>query len=349
MGKGIFTPSSFGEQKNSLSILSHWRIDPILKTGIPSPRMKRFRDLSTHLKMKFGGKVFKISLSAETTCPNIDGSLATGGCNYCNDAAFAPQQFQRRSKPVALQVQEAIDYVEKRHGTERYIAYFQSFTSTYGDIDLLMEKFRAAVEHPKVVGFALSTRPDCITREWAKRLAELLSHKPGWVELGLQTADNQSLARTNRWETKEQFENGLSLLKREGIEVCAHMVIGLPGEKRHSCLKTTRYLAALPIDGIKFHNLHVVKGTALAQTWRDGNYEPLTLEEYADICADCIERIPPSIVLHRFNAHAPRHLTLAPDWSINKLGVVNAVAAELERRDSWQGKGLGWQREEIQR
>lgn len=304
--------------------------------------MKRYNDLSTHLKQKFGGKVFKISLSAETTCPNIDGRLAKGGCNYCNDAAFAPQQFQRRSKPITLQVQEAIEYVGKRHGADRYIAYFQSFTSTYGDINELMQKFYESIEDPKVVGFALSTRPDCVTEEWANRLAELFEKKPGWVELGLQTADNQSLARTNRWETKEQFEQGLFILKRSGIEVCAHTVIGLPGEKQLASLETTRYLTALPIDGIKFHNLHVVKGTELAQTYKNGEFEPLTQEEFVAICVDCIERTSPFVVIHRFNAHAPRHLTLAPEWSINKLDVFNAIEAELNTRDSWQGKALGF-------
>lgn len=298
------------------------------------------------MKQRCGGRIFKISLTAETTCPNIDGTLAKGGCTFCNDAAYSPA-IRRRTKPVARQLAEGITYVRKRHRTSKFIAYFQSFTSTYGEREILLGKFRECLEHPDVVGFALSTRPDCLDEKWVKSLARLAKGsaegKCRWIEVGLQSASDTTLARINRWHTRKQFETAVQTLKAHGdLPVCAHIVLGLPGERRREVLETAIFLATQPIDGIKIHNLHVVKGTQLAGEFLAGRYTPLTLEEFTAWTADVLELTPPQIVIHRLNAHAPRQLTLAPEWSVNKLAIVNAVEAELKRRDSWQGKGLGF-------
>lgn len=310
--------------------------------------MKRYSDLSSFLKTKFGGRVFKVSLTAETSCPNIDGTLAHGGCTFCNDAAYSPLGIphfarERKGKPISLQLQEGIDYLKKRHKTGQCIAYFQSFTSTYGAKKELLRKFEESLEPSEVVGLALSTRPDCIDEEWALSLGKLFRRKFGWIELGLQSSNDQTLARINRWHTRWQFSQALQILKNAGdISVCAHVVIGLPGETRKEVMETARFLATQPIDGIKIHNLHVVKGTELAEEYRRGNFEPLSLERFASLAVDFLEWIQPQILIHRLNAHAPRHLTLAPDWSVNKLAIFNAVEAELARRECWQGKALGY-------
>lgn len=301
----------------------------------------RYRSLSSWLKEKFGCRVFKISLTASTTCPNIDGTLAKGGCTFCNDTSFAPTQVKRRGKPIALQLKEGMEYVRRRHSTSKFIAYFQSFTSTYGNRKELLQKFKESIEHPEVVGFALSTRPDCIDEQWAKDLQELSKEKLCWIELGLQSANDETLKRINRWHTRAQFEEGVKILKTHSdLPICAHVVLGLPGETKKDAITTAKFLSTQPIDGVKIHNLHVVKGTALAKDFLEGRYQPLTLEEYVDWTVDFLELTPPHFLIHRINAHAPRTLTLAPDWSINKLAIFNAVEKELERRDSWQGKKL---------
>src|SRR3989338_1295366 len=304
--------------------------------------MKRYNDLPAWLKNKFGCRVFKVSLSAATTCPNIDGTLATGGCTFCNDAAYAPLSTNRRTKPIKQQLVEGIEYIKRRHRTSKFISYFQSFTSTYGNMETILDKFRESLDHPEVVGFALSTRPDCIDEKWAKALSQLANGKLCWIELGLQSSNNETLRRINRWHTKEQFSEAVKMLKTNSdLPICAHAVLGLPGETKKDVLETADYLANQLIDGVKIHNLHVVKGTALAKDYLEGNYKPLTLEEYVDWTIDFLERTPPNFLIHRLNAHAPRQLTLAPDWSINKLAIFNAVEKEMEKRDTWQGKGLG--------
>lgn len=304
--------------------------------------MKRYRDLNSWLKEKTGGRVFKVSLSAGTTCPNIDGTLATGGCTFCNDASYSPNTGPRKSKPIPQQLAEGIEYIRKRHRSPKFISYFQSFTSTYGDREVLLDKFRASLDHPEVVGFALSTRPDCIDEKWAKELTEIGRGKLCWIEFGLQTAKNETLKRINRAHTVEQFGEAVQMWKKNSDwPICAHVVVGLPGETKEDVLNTARYLAFQPIDAIKIHNLHVVKGTALAKEYLEGNYKPLTLEEYVDWTISFLELTPPQMIIHRLNAHAPRQLTLAPEWSVNKLAVFNAVEKEMERRESWQGKALG--------
>lgn len=294
------------------------------------------------MKQRFGERIFKVSLTAETTCPNIDGTLAKGGCTFCNDAAYSPAT-KRRTKPIARQLAEGIAYVRKRHHISKFVAYFQSFTSTYGERETVLGKFRESLSHPEVIGFALSTRPDCLDEKWVKSLGRLAKGKLCWLELGLQSANDATLARINRWHTRKQFEAAVQMIKAHSdLAVCAHTVLGLPGEKRREILDTAIFLATQPIDGIKIHNLHVVKGTQLAEEFLAGRYAPLTLEEFAAWTVDALERTPPRIVIHRLNAHAPRHLTLAPEWSVNKLAIFNAVEAELKRRDSWQGKALGF-------
>ncbi|MDZ4224493.1 MAG: TIGR01212 family radical SAM protein, partial [bacterium] len=289
--------------------------------------MKRYRDLSSWLKEKYGSKVYKVSLTAATTCPNLDGTLAKGGCSFCNDAAYSPLALakNRRGQSIATQLKEGIAYVKKRHRTPKFISYFQSFTSTYGDKKILLEKFKESLDHPDVVGLALSTRPDCIDEAWIESLLKFGKNKICWIELGLQSANDAVLAKINRWHTRRQFSEAMKILSRYPIPVCAHAVLGLPGETRKDVLETARYLATQPIHGIKIHNLHVVKGTTLANEYQRGEYTPLDLETFVDWGVDFLEQTPPHLLVHRLNAHAPRDLTLAPDWSVNKLGVFNAV------------------------
>jgi len=306
-------------------------------------KIKRYSDLSSWLKRQFDCRVFKVSLSAVTTCPNIDGSVASGGCTFCNDVSYAPNSTGRRSKTISEQLEEGIKYIQKRHRAAKFISYFQSFTSTHGDPKSLLSKFKESLDHPDVVGFALSTRPDSIDADWAVKLQELSEGKLCWIEMGLQTSNDATLSRVNRWHTRWQFGEALRIWKKHSsIPVCAHVVLGLPGETREDILETAHYLATQPIDGVKIHNLHVVKGTVLAEDYQKGIYKPPTLEKYADWVVDFVEHIPPHLLVHRMNAHAPRQLTLAPEWSVNKLGVVNAVEEALEQRNSWQGKALGF-------
>jgi hypothetical protein len=237
-----------------------------------------------------------------------------------------------------------MEYIKKRHGATKFISYFQSGTNTYAPVEKLRPLFFSAIDHPDVVGLAIGTRPDCVTSTHLELLEEL-SHKTMlWVELGLQSAHDKTLALLNRGHTVSDFANAVRFLKQKNITVVAHVILGLPGETMKEMIETAAFLNELHIDGLKLHNLHVLKGTVLEGWYEEGNLKLPDLAAYASWVVDFLEHLDPSIVIHRVNGHAPRHLTVAPQWSINKLAIFNAVEEELERRDTWQGKKLKGER-----
>jgi radical SAM protein (TIGR01212 family) len=302
-----------------------------------SKYFERYNALNQFLKDKFGVKVYKVSLHGFFSCPNRDGTKGLGGCIYCNPESNLPSR--ACNKPVKTQLLEGIDGVKKRHHADKFISYFQHYSNTYRDAKELRRLYLEALDHPDVVGLAVSTRPDCIDDGVLKLLEELNGKTYLWVELGLQSAHDGTLKFLNRHHTIADFTRAIGRLRASGILTCAHVILGLPGETRADMMDTIDFLVAEKIGGIKIHNLHVLKDTPLAKMYAEGAVKTLSLEDYACLVVDCLERLPKEVLIHRFNSHSPRWMTVAPEWSINKLGTMNAVHDELLRRDSWQGKG----------
>ncbi len=304
----------------------------------------RYNAINEVLKKRFGCKVFKVSLESGLSCPNRDGTVGRNGCAFCSEASYLTAVDAGKTvlpeKSIMEALAEGIEYVRRRHGAAKFISYFQSGTNTYGPAEKLRPIFEASIDHPDVVGLAIGTRPDCIAMEHANLLEELSKKTMLWVELGLQSAKNAILKLINRGHTVEDFSKAAGILRTKNISVVAHVILGLPGESLDDMLKTAEFLNNEGVDGVKIHNLHVLKGTKLEKLYNDGKVEVPDLETYAGWVASFLERLKPSIVVHRVNGHAPRNITVAPEWSVNKLAIFNAVERELDRRNSRQGHCL---------
>lgn len=304
-----------------------------------SPHL-RYNSFNEVLKKQFGSKVYRFTLNSGLSCPNIDGTRAKGGCYFCNDDYLLAKSWHKQ-QPLDAQVEYGINYVRERHpNTSKFLAYFQNGTNTHAPVDFLRRIFTESLKRPEVVGLLISTRPDCLGDDVLDLLSELNEATYLWVELGLQSHQNHILEKINRAHTVEEFCEATEKLHKRGINNCVHMILGMPDESPDEMLEGATFLNALPINGIKIHNMFVTRFTALEKWYRDGLYQTMTLDEYAKVCVDYLECLRPDIVIHRLNAHAPERLTVAPEWSINKLGTLNAIHDELIRRDSRQG--LKW-------
>jgi radical SAM protein (TIGR01212 family) len=306
----------------------------------------RYRKLNTFLRGTFGTKVYRVGLRGGFTCPNRDGSKGRGGCVFCNPASSEPLGHVPGT-PLSEQLPSGVDYIRRRHGARKVIAFLSDYTATYAGVGELESLYREAISHPAVVGLALSTRPDCLPEEVLDLLERIARETFLWVELGIQSAHDRTLRWIRRHHTVEDSRRAVGALRERGVAVSAHVILGLPGESAEQMLATARFIGETGVHGVKIHNLHVVRGTELANAYHRGDYRPLELPEYADLAVRFLEQLPPSVIIQRLSGEAPRRLTVAPEWSVNKLGVMNAIERELTRRDSWQGMGLGHGREEL--
>ena len=300
---------------------------------------KRYNSINTWLKENFGGRVYKVSLESGCSCPNRDGTIDTQGCIFCNLSSYNPATASngRKELPsVTLQLEEGLDYVRKRHQADKVIAYFQRGSNTHAPASVLESIFREAASHPSVAGLAISTRPDCISEEHInlfRNLPKLL-----WVELGLQSAHNNTLTLINRGHNAEQFADTCRALAAASIPVCAHVILGLPHETPEMMIETAKFLNEQKVWGVKIHNLHVLKNTKLEGLYNAGKVAIPLLSTYVDWVIAFLEVLDPSIIIHRVNSHSPRDLTHAPEWSINKLEILNEMEKQMEKRNTWQGK-----------
>ena len=295
-----------------------------------------WNDLGSHLKAVYGTKVYKLSLSSGCTCPNRDGTLGSRGCIFCDGAgAFAA------AGDIRQQLAAAKGRVAAKAGANaRYIAYFQSFTNTYGPVDRLRQLYRAALEPEEVVALSIATRPDCLGPQVLELLTELRAIKPVWVELGLQTIHPASAAYIRRGYELPVFDRAVADLRALGATVVVHQILGLPGEDREMMLETARYIGHSGAEGIKFHLLHVLRGTDLAAEWQAGRVELPELEEYIDLLEDCVRSIPREMVIHRLTGDGAKRELLAPLWSGDKKRVLNAIHAAFLRDDVEQGSAF---------
>jgi hypothetical protein len=291
------------------------------------------------LLAKYGERVHKIALDAGFTCPNRDGSKGIGGCTFCNNASFSPND--RKSAPLTEQLDSGRRGIARCTRAKKYLAYFQAYTNTYADVQSLRALYDQALALDGMIGLSVGTRPDCVPRAVLELLAEYRDRgMEVWLELGLQSAFDASLVKVNRGHGLKEYIQTSVAARHFGIPVCTHLIVGLPGEDGWYARETLDIVLDIGTEGLKLHPLHVVKGTQLANQWRRGEYHPLPLEDYVRIAADLIERTPWDVVYHRITGTAPAKLLLAPAWCSQKWPVVNAVVAELERRGTRQGSNI---------
>lgn len=297
---------------------------------------KPYYSLDYYLKEHFGQKVYKVALEAGMTCPNRDGTLDTRGCIFCSNGGSG-EFAEAYTGSVTEQINRAITFLQghEKYTGKKYIAYFQSFSGTYAPVERLRHLYQEALNHPKVVALSIGTRPDCFSPAIYDLLAECNQRKPVWLELGLQTIHEKTAEFIRRGYPLSVFEDCCHELRKRNIAVIVHVILGLPGETTEDIFQTIDYLNQQNIQGIKFHLLHVLKGTDLAQFLPE--LPVYTQEEYVSVITQCIARLSPDIVIHRLTGDGPRELLLAPAWSLNKRKVLNSIAHELKIQGIYQG------------
>ena len=288
-----------------------------------------YTSLNTHYQRKFGCKVYKLSIDAGLTCPNRDGSIDTRGCIFCS--AYGGGEFaEGLCGSVAQQLEQAKRKVSAKNKNGKYIAYFQSFSNTYAPVSRLRKLYYEAIAPEEIVGLAIGTRPDCLEPEIVELLREVNEIKPVSVELGLQTIHGASARYTRRGYENEVYFDAVRRLKEAGLEVVTHIILGLPGETQEMAAQTTAAVVAAGTDGVKFHLLHVLRGTDLENDYMAGKFRCLELEEYAAWLKACLEQVPPSVVVHRITGDGAKRDLVAPLWSADKKRVLNYLKRELE-------------------
>ena len=300
---------------------------------------KRYHTFNEHLRERFGGKIFKVSLDAGFTCPNRDGTLGRGGCVYCSERGsgdFAGDQ----GLSIHNQFIEVTDRMKKKWPNAKYIAYFQAYTNTYASVAVLKEKYEEAVLQEGVVALAIATRPDCLDDDVLDLIEEYSNRVYTWVELGLQTSSDKSAKIINRGYKLVKFEEALIQLNKRNIDVVVHTIFGLPGESSSDMLKTIDYVSHKDIKGIKLHLLHLMENTPMVEIYKQKKLRFLTQEEYVDIICKTISMLPPDMVIHRLTGDSPRKLLIGPKWSLKKWEVLNAIDNKLKELDLYQGKNF---------
>jgi radical SAM protein (TIGR01212 family) len=298
---------------------------------------RRYFPFSRFLRERFGGRVWRVTVDAGFTCPNVDGTVTTGGCVYCDNRSFSPNRRLPRTD-VRSQILRGVEILGKRHAAERFIAYFQAATNTHAPVDRLRKLYDSALDHPQVVGLAVGTRPDSVPDSVLELLQEYARDRFVCLELGLQSKHDRSLDWMNRGHHFDAFVDAVGRASGRGLDLCAHVILGLPGESVDDMLETADALAELPINGVKIHNLHVVRDTPMEAMYHAGTVPMLSRDEYVAVVCDFLERLPSDMVIHRLNGDAPPDYLIAPKWCLEKPALLTAIDAELSRRDSWQGK-----------
>jgi len=297
---------------------------------------KRYYDLNTYLRSIFGCRVQKISIDAGMSCPNRDGTLSSEGCIFCNAFGSGTGAY-RKGLSVTRQILDSKQALTRRYRAKKFIAYFQSFTNTYAPVDALRRLYAEALAINDIVGLSIGTRPDCINDDILSLLENYTRNYLIWIEYGLQSAHDETLALINRGHDVKAFEKAVEATRNRGIQICAHVILGLPNETKEQMLETANYLADLGIDGIKLHLLYVVKGTALERLYLNGKYQCLAQMEYVDIVCDFLSRLPAEMVIQRLTGDPHADELAAPQWSLKKTETLNLIRQTLEDRDIRQG------------
>lgn len=291
-------------------------------------QVNRILSINKFLKDKFGEKVIKLSIDGGFTCPNRDGLKGHGGCTFCSS---------KGSGELSSSIEEQIKlYSEKWGNVKKYIAYFQSHTNTYAPVDELRKKYYDALNQDNIVGIAIATRPDCLSKEVIELLSEINEKTFLWVELGLQTSKDKTAIEINRGYLLDEYDKAISRLKKSNINFVVHLILGLPNETKKDMIESLNYVCKDKPFGIKLHMLNIVDGSQMAKTHRGYSFFN-SIEDYSDFICDLIEIIPMDITIHRLNGDAPRSILISPPWSYKKRSILNSIHKELERRNSFQG------------
>ncbi|MEX2139456.1 MAG: TIGR01212 family radical SAM protein [Pirellulales bacterium] len=296
----------------------------------------RYYHYNFFLRQRFGGRVQKVSIDAGFTCPNVDGTVARGGCTFCDNRSFSPSRRLPR-QGVSGQIDEGIRRLKWRYEVDQFLAYFQPATNTYAPVERLRPLYEAALSHPKVVGLAIGTRPDCVPDEVLDLLHEIAERTYLSVEYGMQTIHNQSLDWMNRGHHYDAFLDAVERSRGRGFEICAHVILGLPGESHDDMLATARELARLGVDAVKIHNLYAVKNTPLVEQLARGEVALMEREEYIATLVDFLELLPGATIIERISGEAPPAYFIGPTWSLDKPAIRAALEREFVRRTTWQG------------
>jgi radical SAM protein (TIGR01212 family) len=293
---------------------------------------------SFYLRHRFGVRVQKVSVDAGFTCPNVDGTVATGGCTFCDNRSFSPSRRLPRAS-IRGQIDESIRRMRLRYKNCRdFLAYFQPATNTYAPVDRLRRLYEEALAHPQVVGLVIGTRPDCVPDDVLDLIQELAAERYVAVEYGMQTMHDRSLDWMNRGHHHDAMIDAVERSRDRGFEIGTHIMVGLPGESHDDVLATAHELARLGVDAVKIHNLYCVKDTPLADQVASGEVRLMEHDEYVQTVVDFIELLPPTLIVDRISGDAPPDYFVGPTWCLDKPAVKAAVWAEFTRRDSWQGK-----------
>ncbi len=288
---------------------------------------------------RYGERVHKIAIDATFTCPNRDGTKGRGGCTFCNNASFSPNGL--KPKTISSQIDAGKSVIRKRTGALRYIAYFQAYTNTYGNIDKLRSTYDQALAQQNIVGLSVGTRPDCVPQPVLELLADYQQQGyEVWLELGLQSSFDVTLKRVNRGHDYKAYRIAVDAAHNYNLNVCTHLMLGLPGEDKSHALTTLHRVLSQGVAGLKVHPLHVVKGTRLANEWRRNEYIPLKFNDYIETVCDMIELTPTDVAYHRLTGTAPDKILLTPSWCGKKWKVLNEIRNELRRRGTYQGSNF---------
>jgi radical SAM protein (TIGR01212 family) len=307
----------------------------------------RYYAYNYFLRQRFGQRIHKVSVDAGFTCPNVDGTVTTGGCTFCDNRSFSPSRRLPR-QTIAEQIDEGIRRIQRRYTAKKFLAYFQPATNTYAAVPKLRGLYEQALAHPLVVGMAIGTRPDAVPNDVLDLLSEIAGRTYLSVEYGMQTMHDRSLDWMNRGHHHDAMLNAMSRSRGRGFEICVHLILGLPGESHADMLATAREAVRLGVDAVKLHNLYAVKNTPLADQVAAGEVTLMERDDYVRTLVDVLEIIPPTCVVERVSGDAPPDYFIGPSWCLDKPGVLRAIDGEFERRDSWQGKRLevgGWRLE----
>ncbi|WP_414739341.1 TIGR01212 family radical SAM protein [Macrococcoides canis] len=304
---------------------------------------KRYHTWNYHLRNKFGKKIFKVALEGGFDCPNRDGTVAFGGCTFCS-AAGSGDFAGDRVDPIPVQFEKIKNKMHEKWQDGAYIAYFQAFTNTHAPLEVLKEKYEAALAIPGVVGLSIATRPDCLPDDVVEYLAELNERTYLWVELGLQTVHEKTSNIINRAHDMQCYYDGIAKLRKHNINICTHIINGLPLEDYDMMMETARVVSQMDVQGIKIHLLHLLKGTPMVKQYEKGMLEFMDQETYVKLVADQLEILPEEMIIHRITGDGPIDLMIGPMWSVNKWEVLNGIDDELKKRDSYQGKYFGVER-----
>ena len=300
---------------------------------------KRYNQFSAFLKNKFQAKVYKITLDAGFSCPNRDGTISTGGCIFC-DGSGSFSQAHSNLLSIEEQVKTGAETLSKRFKTEKFMAYFQAYTNTYKPVNELEKIYKASLAHPDIVGLSIGTRPDCVDNDKLKLISDISKDYYTWIEYGLQSIHNKTLKKINRGETFETFLRSYEKTKEYGINVCAHVILGL-WETHDEMMETAQKLAELKIDGVKIHMLCALENTKLADMYNNGEIDFMTEDEYVNTVCDFLEYLPADTTIHRLAGNGLKKELIAPRWIGKKLDCLNKIDREFIRRNSFQSSKFG--------